>query len=182
MDAGHGLRDAAWNDVLKIRKIGVEVQREPVGRDPAADVNADGGDLAAVHPNAGQAGNALGSDGEIGERIDEDLFEGSDVEMHVLVPARKIQNGVAHDLPGTMICHIAATVGFVKSDSGAAQNVVTRQQIFGMTVASDGDDVRMLDEQQLIRNKIVLALFDELPLQCERLGIREASEVAHIKH
>ena len=44
-----------------------------------------------------------------------------------------------------------------------------------MPVAAERDDVRMLDEQKLIRNLAALALLDELALQLERFGVADAS-------
>ena len=60
----------------------------------------------------------------------------------------------------------------MKLDPGAAQCVGARQQVFGVAVAAHGDDVRMLDEQQLIGNLAALASFDEVCC-CKRraLGI-----------
>ena len=63
---GHGLRQAARNDVLEIAQVGVDVQREAVRRHPPADMHADGGDLSLAHPDAGEPGNAAGLDAVLG--------------------------------------------------------------------------------------------------------------------
>ncbi len=47
-----------------------------------------------------------------------------------------------------------------------------------MAVAAERDDVRMLDDQELIGNQLLLALFHQIFLDGESLGVAEAAEVA----
>ena len=65
---------------------------------------------------------------------------------------------------------------------GAAQSFLAREQIFGVTVAPLRDDVRMFDEQQLVGNQRLLAPFDEILLDPERIAVSHAPEILHLKH
>ena len=55
------------------------------------------------------------------------------------------------------------------------------QQILVVRGAAHGDDVRMLDDQQLIRNLSALTALDKLLLQREGIGVTEQAEVAQLK-
>ena len=55
------------------------------------------------------------------------------------------------------------------------------QQIFVVAVAAHGDDVRMLDDQQLIGNLAALAALDQILLQGERVGVAHAAEMLHVQ-
>ena len=60
-----------------------------MGRDPAFDVDADGGDLAFDCVNAGQAFDAKGFDAKIGHRADQNFFEIADVFVDVFAIGRQ---------------------------------------------------------------------------------------------
>ena len=68
-----------------------------------------------------------------------------------------------------MIGDVAAAIGGIELDAGAAQRVFARQQVFGVAVAALRDDVRMLDEQELIGNQSQLALLHQVLLDGERI-------------
>ncbi len=71
---------------MKVFQIRIQVESETVRGDPAADVNADGRQLGAAHPDAGAAFDASGCNAEIRERIDQDLLDRAHVKMHVALP------------------------------------------------------------------------------------------------
>src|SRR5258708_7749052 len=119
---GHGPGQSAGNDVLKIAQVCSDVERESVRCHPAAEVHADGGDLAITGPNAGELGNASGFDAVIGEGIDDGLLEGADVGAHVALPIAEVEDGVADELPGTVIGDVAAAVGGEEFDAGAVED------------------------------------------------------------
>src|SRR4051812_22044131 len=48
------LGEPAGHDVLEVAEIGRDVEGKPVRGNPAADVNADGGNLPLTHPHSGQ--------------------------------------------------------------------------------------------------------------------------------
>ncbi len=75
----HGLRNAARHNVLKIRKVGIHVQREAVGSHPAAQMNSDRGDFGSARPHAGETGNPLRRNPKISQRIDDYLLDSPDI-------------------------------------------------------------------------------------------------------
>ncbi len=102
------------------------------------------------------------------KRVDEHLLDGAHISAHVALPFAQIQDRIADDLAGTVIGHVAAAVGGIECDAGAAQHFVAGQQIFHVAVAAQGDDVGVLEQQQLIGDQPLLALGDQLLLQLER--------------
>ena len=118
---------------------------------------------------------------ELRERIDDHLLDGPNIGDHVALPFSQIQDRIADDLAGAVIGDVAAAIGGIELDSGAAQRVFARQQIFGVAVAALRDHVRMLDEQELIGNQPALALFDQILLDGERVAIAHAPQVANFE-
>ena len=66
----------------------------------------------------------------------------------------------------------------IEGDAGARQNVVAGQQIFHVAVAPHGDDVRVLEQQELIGDQPLLAVGGELLLEFERAGVIDSPELA----
>ena len=87
------------------------------------------------------------------------------VGAHVALPIAQIEDRIADQLAGTVIRDVAAAIGGVEGDAGARQNVVAGQQIFHVAVAAQRDDVRMLEQQELVGDQPLLALGRELLLQ-----------------
>jgi len=82
--------------------------------------------------------------------------------------------------PGrAVIGDVAAAVGGKKAIPGAGGRP-GRQQVVEVAVAAEGDDVRMLDDEQLIGDEAELALFDEIALHGERAGVLDASEIVQL--
>ena len=60
LEGGHAaVGDAAGHDERVRREVVGDVQREAVGSDPPRDADADGADLVAPDPAAGEAGHPL---------------------------------------------------------------------------------------------------------------------------
>jgi hypothetical protein len=131
-------------------------------------MHSDRGDFRAPRPHAREPLDAARIDAEIAQCIDDRLLNGTDIEMHIALPVVQIQNRVADHLPGTMIRHIPAPVGFVKCDARAVQRVFAREQVFTMRVSAESDGVRMLDKQQTIRYQARFARAREALLQLGR--------------
>src|ERR1700674_2915892 len=71
--------DSARDDRIKEAQIGGYVEREAVVCDPAADTDADRGDLSRADPNTGQSGATIRVEAEFSERVDHRLLEVSQV-------------------------------------------------------------------------------------------------------
>ena len=76
-----------------------------------------------------------------------------------------------------MIGDVAAAVGVVERDTGARQDFGARQQVVEMAVAAERDDVRMLDDHEVIGNLAALALFREVLLNRQGFGVRYQAEI-----
>ena len=87
------------------------------------------------------------------------------VRADIALPFAQIEDRIADELAGTVIGHVAAAVRGIECDARALQDFVAREQVFHVAVAAERDDVRMLEEQQLIGDAAPLALRDEPLLQ-----------------
>ena len=141
-------------------------------------MHADGGDFALAHPDARQFGNTAGLDAEIRQSIDQGLFDGPHVGSHIALPFAQVEDGIAHDLSGAVIGDVAAAIGRVEGDAGARQNVVAGQQVFQMPVAPQRDDMRVLQQEELIRDQPLLAIAREPLLEFQRAGVIDSPELA----
>ena len=77
------MEDATWDDSLKLLEICIDVQSEPVHRDPLADLYTDGSDLFPSHPNAGHPFFSSSFDAKLSKRKDDRFFKGSEVPVDV---------------------------------------------------------------------------------------------------
>src|ERR1700678_3061669 len=105
-------------------------------------MHADGGHLPAIYPHSRAAWNTSGCQAELRQSIDDYLLDSPDVSHYVAFPFSQIHDRIADDLAGTVIRDVAAAVGGVELDAGAAQGIFARQQIFGMAIAPLRDYVR----------------------------------------
>ena len=152
--------------------------------DPSADVHADRADLGAAHPDARTFRNAARLDAEIRECIDERLFDGPYVRTHVALPFAQVHDGIADDLPRSVIGDVAAAVGGMESDTGAGQDLFAGQQVFHVTVAPHRDGVGVLQQEELVGDGAGLALGHQPLLPIERSAILHAAgfEPFALKH
>ena len=138
---------------------------------PSADVHADGGDLGVSHPNSRAFRNAARLDAEVRQGIDQRLLDGPHVSAHIALPLAQVEDGKADDLPRPVIGNIAAAIGGMEGDTRASQDFLTGQKIVQMAVASQGDGVRMLQQDELVGNGAGLAIGNQplLPLEGSRV-------------
>src|ERR1700677_1000700 len=99
---------------MEITQIRRDVQREAVRGHPTADVDADGGDLTIAYPYSGEFGNARRFDSVVGESLDNRLLDAADVGADIALPIAQIEDGVAHQLTGAVIGHVAAAVRWIE--------------------------------------------------------------------
>jgi hypothetical protein len=64
-------------------------------------------------------------------------------------------------------------------DACAREQFFARQHVFAPSVPAHRNDVRMLDNQQLVRDLTTFAAVDKLALKRERLGVASAPEIAN---
>ena len=139
-------------------------------------------------PDAGKAADASGLQAEFGAQADEGFFHEAH-EVHRAEPtavgvaqAAQVKDGVADKLAGSMIGDVAATVDLVQGDAAAGQELVGSQDICPVGVAAQGEDRRMLEQQQHVFNAALEAEIDELGLETEAFSVVHAAEVEVLDH
>src|SRR6185503_3078035 len=173
------IRDAARNNQLEIFQPGVDVEREPMARDPAGDANADRTNLFSPDPRARQAFNAMRRDGIVGANANHHLFKIANVSMHIAPVGTQIENRVADDLPGSVIGHIAPATGFVHLDAMHRKLVLGGGDMrAAVTADAKGNHSGMLEEEEQIGNAAGATVFNERLLQVERIVVWNTPEAA----
>jgi hypothetical protein len=125
---------------------------------------ADSGDFLSVHPHASASFQPASVNVEFRERIHNHLLDGPDVGDYVALPFSQIEDWITDDLAGPMVSNVAAAVAGMIVDSGARQYFFAREQILRVSVAAEGDDVRMLDDQKLLGDQMLFAPLDQISL------------------
>src|SRR5262245_24819970 len=176
------VRNATWNNELKIFEPGVDVECEPVARDPARDAHADGANLLSANPRTRQSFHAMRGHAVVSADANHHLLEIANVLMHIASVRTQIEDRVSDDLSGAVIGHIAAATGFVHLYA------VHCKLPFGgcdMRTAvmpdAEGNHGWMLEQEQHIGNAAGTTLFDECLLQFERLGIGNKAKAAYLQ-
>lgn len=175
--------NAAGNDQIEVAEIGGDVKGQAVGSDPAADVDADGGEfflgdiVGGLDPDAGLAGDAIGGDAEFSGGADHGFFERADVPVDVAADAIEIENGIADDLARAVIGDVSATVGFAEFDAFLAKDVFGGEKIFLAGVAAEGEDVRVLAEKKDVVDGASFTRSDQAFLEGVGVGPGEETEV-----
>lgn len=172
------VRNAARNDQIEVLQIGRDVEREPVARHPSRDPDADRRQLLASDPDAGQAVDTAGVDAVVGSGANQDLLDVADVSVDVLSIGFQIDNRITDDLSRAVVGDVAAATGFVHLDAARREKVGISEDVRSTAVAANAErqDVRVLDEQELVVNCSRLALVDERALQRQRLGVRDTPQ------
>src|SRR5262245_18445237 len=165
--------NAAWNDQLKVIQVGGDVEGEPVHRHPPRDANAYRRELFGAHPDAHEIAAArLRFYAEIPRRAVTHLLNVTDVAAYVLMTGRQFDDRVADQLAWAMVSHVAAATGFKKLDAQSRARRVVGQDVRAVGRAPQRDDVRVFEQQQLIRYFVALSSRDKLFLQNEGFGVR----------
>ena len=127
-------------------------------RHPPAHADADGRDLRFADPDAGQPVAARGFDLPAGQRGDDDPFQRSQINVHVLAVPPQVDDRIADQLAGS-----------VKGDFAPAADPVDRhaarvQQERFVRAAAQGEDRRVFEQEQAVRRGARLPQLDERPL------------------
>ena len=152
-------------------------------RHPTGDANPDSRQFLTTDPRPRQACNALGDDPEIGGCLDQDLLEIAHVPMHIASIGPQIHDRISNDLPRSMVRHVTASTGLVDLYPTSCQLISTRQDVSPPAIVSNTErqDVRMLDEQQDIRDAVALPVFDERSLKRESIRVRDQSQTTYFQ-
>jgi hypothetical protein len=91
----------------------------------------------------------------------------------------QIDNRVSHQLAGAVVGNVAAAVDIVDRDTTFQQLLRREEDVVAAAPAAEGEGVRMLEEQQNIRDSIATSRLGELPLQSPGFVVIDASQAAH---
>ena len=102
--------------------------------------------------------------------------------MHVAAIRIEIENRIADQLARPVIRHVAAAAGLEHVDAERRQSIGRGQDVrTAVFLDANGEDVRMLQEQQRIGNAIGLALVDQPALQLEPVRVGNEPEPPHLE-
>jgi hypothetical protein len=82
--------------------------------------------------------------------VDQHLFEITQVPMHVPPVRFEVEDGIAHELTGTMVRDVPPSSYEVELDPPGASLVLGQQYVPCVGGASKGDDGRVFKEEELI--------------------------------
>ena len=145
------------------------------------------GSAAAEGPDAGALGDALGHDAEVGAGADQRFFQhadevdGAEEGAALAGPvAAQIDDGVADELAGAVVGHVAAAVDLVQLDAAGGEELIAGEDVGAGRVAAEGDDGRMLQQQQRVADEACLARGNHAGLDGEAFGVRNAAEMEEV--
>src|SRR5262245_12590201 len=116
--------EPARNDQVEPAQVGVRVEGEAVGRHPLLHPDADRADLPVANPGAGHPLLTPRRDPVAGDAADHDLFQLEEVLLEVGVERGQVEDGIADDLPRSVVGHVAAARGLDDFDVGARPDQV----------------------------------------------------------
>jgi hypothetical protein len=165
--------DAAGIDELKVTEVGGDVEGEAVGGDSAGDVDADGADFSFASragllvvkaaPNAGESGDATGTDAVDSAEADEGFFHHADevdwteAAAAGVLKAAEIEDGVADQLSGAVVGDVAPAIDFVQGDTAAGQQFIRGKDVGSAGVAAEGEDRGMLEQKDGVFDETIQA-------------------------
>ncbi len=144
-------------------------------------------------PDAGEAADASGGDAVDATDADEGFFHQADeINWTEAAPrhgglagvaeAAEIEDGVADELAGAVIGDVAATVDLVEGYAAAGKELVGGEDVGAAGVTAEGENGRMLEQEQDVFDAALEAEVNELRLQPEACVIRHAAEIEVLDH
>ena len=110
--------------------------------DPAADANANGGDLVSATPHAGQAFALPGFEAVTRQGLDQHVLQAADIDMDISPVARQDQDGVADELARPVKRHLPSPADPMDwNAAGIEHKALVRP-------ASQGKDGRVFKQQK----------------------------------
>jgi hypothetical protein len=94
----------------------------------------------------------------------------------------QVENGVAHELTGTMIGNIASSINEKKRESGLSHLLVGDENVIEAARPADGDGRRVFQEEQEIRDFPLDSLMMKPSLQLPSLPIFHYPKIPNVTH
>jgi hypothetical protein len=142
-------------------------------------MHANSGYLCATHPDTRRSGHAITANAEAPDSIDDDLLHGADVGHDVPLPFPQVKDRISDNLAGTVIGDIAATVRLMERNTRTPEDILAREQVLHLTVPAKGDDVRVFQQQKLIRYFTSFPLLEQPALELQRFSVADSSELTN---
>ena len=111
-----------------------------------------------------------------GTRRDEGRLERPDERPQEQAALVEPDDGIGDQLAWTVIGHLAATLDPFDRDAASRELLRARQDVRGVGLAAQGQDRRMLQQQQVVRDLAGSALVDQSALEGMRSGVLDAAE------
>src|SRR5258708_6384984 len=141
--------------------------------DPALDADTDRSNLPIADPNSSQSIASRCDDPEIRQRPNGCSFQIAQVAMHVGAASFEFQNRIADQLARPMIRDLAAARDSIDRD--LARPLWKQEALIGG--ASEGEHMRMLEEQERVADFLALARSDHRGLDRERRAVIHGAEI-----
>ena len=148
-------------------EVGIHVERETVIADPSSDGDPYRADLFIADPYAREAGYSIAHYPEIGEAIDDGLLDISQEQVHILPVRAQVEYGVAYKLARPMICDVAAAIGVEYFHARLFQLIRLCEKAVFAAAGSQGDDRRVLEQQERVRYLAGKPTRDQIALEQE---------------
>src|SRR5690606_6694235 len=103
------------------------------------------------------------------------------VAMQVAAIRLQIENGIADDLAGTVVGHVAPSPAWREVDAPGLELLGRQQDVSLFPGRPHGDDVRMLQQEQQIRDEAFPAFVNELQLQIGRRPIAHLAQMSNLE-
>ena len=93
------------------------------------------------------------------------------------VKPRRLENGITHQLPWSVIGDVSSAVGLEQRDPAPRQQLVAGNDVPAVGIPAQGEHRRMLDQQQHIADAFLLAQGTDLLLQGQGRRVVQAAEI-----
>ena len=111
------------------------------------------------------------------------LFQIANVTVNVAAIRAEVDDGVAHELPGTVIGHIAAASRLDDLHAFFFQGRRRSHDVRAIVASlyPERDDRRVFEQEKLIWNRVCLSLLDEALLQINAFSVGDRSKPVDFK-
>src|SRR5207248_1232323 len=134
----------------------------------------------SARPDTGVGRVTLAGNPEIGEGVDQRLFDFSQIPVQILAMALEIDDRISHQLAGSVKCHVAAALDLEKLDAPGLQKLRRRDEMLFFRRAPECDNGRMLQQEQyVLRNCSGDSVTGKVALQLESLSVLQPSQRNH---
>ena len=139
------------------------------------------GDFRIAYPNASQPFDTMAFDAEVGDGCDKDFFDVTQIAMRVTSMEIDSQDWVADDLAGSVVGHIAASIGFKYFKAASGELVTRKENVRLLSASSECDDRGIVFDQDEKREFLARGFhaFDQAQLKVEGEGVRRTTEIEH---